>query len=85
MTDDKNFAILVHLWDDQLGRPVTRFLHMPVCNIGTANKLFNALDSTLEERKIPSCNVVGFESDTTVMMGKQLGTFSCQVKATRCV
>ena len=63
-------SILVCLWDDQLGRPVTRFLHMPVCNIGTADKLFNAIDSTLEERKILWCNVVGFESNTTnVMMG----------------
>ena len=51
MTDDKNFAILVDLWDDQLGRPVTRFLHMPVCNIGTANKLFNAIDSHLRREK----------------------------------
>ena len=74
--DDKNFAILVRLWDDQLGRPVTRFLHMPVCNIGTADKLFNAIDSTLDERKIPWCNVVGFESDTTVMMGKRNSVLS---------
>ena len=75
--DDKNFAILVRLWDDQLGKPATRFLHMPVCNIGTADKLFDAIDSTLEERKIPWSNVVGFESDTTnVMMGKHNSVLS---------
>lgn len=37
--DDKNFAILVRVWDDQLGKPATRFLDMPVCNIGTADNL----------------------------------------------
>ena len=44
---------------------------MPVCNIGTAEKLFGALDKALEERRIPWFNVIGFESDTTnVMIGK---------------
>lgn len=47
--NDKNFAILVCLWDDELGKPVTKFLHMPVCNIGTADKLFEAIDSALVE------------------------------------
>ena len=75
--DDKNFAILIRLWDDQLGKPATRFLHMPVCNTGTADKLFDAIDLTLEERKIPWSNVVGFESDTTnVMVGKHNSVLS---------
>ena len=38
-TEDKHLAILVSLWDDELCKPVTRFLDMPVCNIGTAAKL----------------------------------------------
>ena len=75
--DDKNFAILVRLWDDKLGKPVTRFLHMPVCNIGTADKLFEAIDSALVERNIPWANVVGFESDTAnVMIGKHNSVLS---------
>ena len=50
---------------------------MPVCNIGTADKLFDAIDSTLQERNIPWCNVVGFESDTTnVMVGKHNSVLS---------
>ena len=77
MTMMTNFAILVSLWDDQLGKPVTRFLHMSVCNIGTADKLFDAIDTTLVEKKIPWSNVVGFESDTTnVMMGKHNSVLS---------
>ena len=29
----KNIALLVRLWDEKLGKLVTRFLDMPVCNI----------------------------------------------------
>ena len=39
-TEDKHLAILVRLWDDELGKP---FLDMPVCNIGTAATLLNVL------------------------------------------
>ena len=63
--DDKNFAILVRLWDSKLGRPVSRFLDMPVCNIGNAEKLFEAIDTALADKDIPWSNAVGFESDTT--------------------
>ena len=76
--DDKNFAILIRLWDDLLGKPVTRFLDMPVCNIGTANILFEAIERALDERNIPWSNVVGFESDTAnVMIGKHNSVLSC--------
>lgn len=69
--DDKNFAILVRLWDDELGKPVTRFFDMPVCNIATAEKLFNHIDTALVSRSVPWANVVGFESDNAnVMMGR---------------
>lgn len=76
-TDDKNFAILVRLWDENVGKPVTRFLDRPICNIGTADKLFEAIDTALDERKIPWSNVVGFESDTAnVMVGKHNSVLS---------
>ena len=76
-TDDKHLAILVRLWDNDLGAPVTRFLNMPVCNIGTATKLFECIDTTLQERGIPWAHVVGFESDTTnAMVGKHNSVLS---------
>ena len=79
--DDKNFAILVRLWDDEQGRPVTRFLDMPVCNIGTAEKLFELIDASMTEKGLTWSNVVGFESDTTnVMVGKHNSVLS-RVKA----
>ena len=75
--EDKNFAILVHLWDDDLGNPLTRFLDMPVCNVGTAENLFGFIDIALGERGIAWSNVVGFESNTTnVMVGKHNSVLS---------
>lgn len=75
--EDKNFAILVRLWDENLRKPVTRFLDMPVCNIGTGEKLFDLIDESLKGRSIPWSNVVAFESDTTnVMIGKHNSVLS---------
>ena len=43
---------------------------MPVCNIATAEKLFDALDTVMDEHEISRDNVVGFASDTAnVMVG----------------
>ena len=44
-TDRHNFAILVRMWDDKLGKPMTRFLDMPICNAGNAASLFEQLDT----------------------------------------
>ena len=57
-SDDKNFAILIQMWDENLGKPMTRFLDMPVCNFGTGKKLFELIDKSLFERQIPWSNVV---------------------------
>ena len=79
--DEKNFAILVQFWDDEQRKPVTRFLDMPVCNIGTAEKLFELIDTSLTEKSLAWSNVVCLESDTTnVMVGKHNSVFS-RVKA----
>ena len=43
---------------------------MPVCNIATAEKMFEALDKVMEGHEIPWENVVGYASDTAnVMVG----------------
>ena len=59
--------------DEKLGKPMSRFLDMPVCNAGTAASLFEQLDAVLESKAIPWCNVVGFESDTANVMIYFLG------------
>ena len=75
--EDKNCAILVRLWDEKHSKPMTRFLDMPICNIGTADKLFEAIDCTMKERRIPWSHGVVFESATThAMLGKHNSVLS---------
>jgi hypothetical protein len=75
--DDKSLAILVRMWDNCQRKPVTRFLDMPVCNIATAEKLFECIDTVLVSSGIPWSNVVGLESDTcNVMMGRHNSVLS---------
>ena len=38
---------MVKYWDQELCKVVTQFLSMPVCNIGTAQALFDAIESEL--------------------------------------
>ena len=66
------FGIMAILWDDKLGKVITRFLDAPVCNIATGETLFRALAVLLEARGIPWTNVIGFASDSAiVMVGKR--------------
>ena len=50
--DKKYFAVLVRYWDSKVHHVATQFLAMPVCNIATAEKLFDALDTVMEEHEI---------------------------------
>ena len=51
--EKKYFGIMVRLWDDKLGKVITRFLDAPVCNIATRKTMFRALAVVLEARGIP--------------------------------
>jgi hypothetical protein len=42
---DKYLVILVRLFDEQLNMPTTHFLDMPVCNTGTAQNVFDAIQT----------------------------------------
>ena len=64
----------MRLLDSQLGEVRTRFLDMPVVNIGTATNLFQALKGSLAKNGLSFDNVVSFMSDTTnVMKGVRSG------------
>jgi hypothetical protein len=66
----KYFAVMVRVWEESRRQAVTRFLAMPVCNVSTAEALFNALKGELESNDIPWKNVIGYVSDTaSVMVG----------------
>jgi len=71
--DEKCVAILVRVFDSDIHRVTTKFLAMPICNIGTGENLFNCLQEVLTNRQ----NLVGFSSDNAnVMVGKKNSVLS---------
>ena len=65
---DKSCVILVRVLDPAVGYVRTRFIDMPVVNIGTAQNLFSALKLSLSNKGFDFSNVVAFMSDTTNVM-----------------
>uniref|UniRef100_H3AGU8 Uncharacterized protein n=1 Tax=Latimeria chalumnae TaxID=7897 RepID=H3AGU8_LATCH len=75
--DDKNFVILVRLYEEEEMAMKTRFLDMPTCNIGSAENLFNCLDESFRKRGISWNNVVAYNSDNaSVMKGRKNSVYS---------
>jgi hypothetical protein len=65
---DKSLAILVRYFTE---KSETRFLAMPVCNIGTAANIFEHLQQVFVDNNIPWSNLVSFMSDNcSVMTGR---------------
>ncbi|KAK2185027.1 hypothetical protein NP493_247g02049 [Ridgeia piscesae] len=68
----KTLAIVVKYFDEVRERANTGFLDMSICNIGTAQSIFDHLDATFEAKGIPWKNVVAFISDNcNTMVGKR--------------
>ena len=44
---EKGLVILVKVFDAKIDRAATRFLDIPICNIGTGENIFNAIDNCL--------------------------------------
>ena len=71
---DKSCIILVRLLDPELGNVCTRFLDMPVINIGNAQNIFRALRESLAKFGLDFSKAVSFMSDTaSVMKGCRSG------------
>lgn len=71
---NKSCIILVRVLDPDIGDIRTRFLDMPIVNVGTASYLFSALKSALERFGINFARAMAFMSDTTnVMKGGRSG------------
>ena len=71
---DKSSILLVRVLDTEVGDIRSRFLDMPVVNIGTARNLFNALKQSLEKFGLDFTKAISFMSDTTnVMKGARSG------------
>lgn len=71
---DKSCIILVKVLDSDVGDIQTRFLDMPIVNIGTAVNLFDALKLSLSNKCFDFDKCIAFMSDTTnVMKGSRSG------------
>ena len=71
---NKSCIILVRAFDSQTSKVHTRFLDMPVVNIGTAQNLFEALESSLSKHGLDLSKAMSFMSDTTnIMKGTRSG------------
>lgn len=71
---DKSCIILVRVFDSNVGDIQTRFLDMPVVNVGSARNLFDALKLSLSKNDLDFSKCLAFMSDTTnVMKGSRSG------------
>ena len=72
--NDKSCIMLVRVFDPEISEVCTRFLDMPVVNVGTAANIFSALKSSLQQFGVDFSKAVSFMSDTTsVMKGARSG------------
>ena len=65
---DMSCIILVRVLDPEMGDVCTRFLDIPVVNIGTAQNLFCALKKSLEKYNVDFTKAIAFMSDTANVM-----------------
>ncbi|XP_077056086.1 uncharacterized protein LOC143707244 [Siphateles boraxobius] len=64
----KEFVILTRLYDEATLQVSTRFLEMPICNVGNAENLYEKLSEALRKRGIPWDNLIAFNSDNASVM-----------------
>ena len=71
---NKSCIILIRIFDFDAGDVRTKFIDMPVVNIGTAVNLFNALKLFLIKKGLSFDNCIAFMSDNTnVIKGARSG------------
>ncbi|XP_053089559.1 uncharacterized protein LOC117597029 [Pangasianodon hypophthalmus] len=73
----KEFAVLTRIYDESNLEVTTKFLEMPICNVGNAENLYEKLSEALSKRGIPWENVIAFNSDNArVMKGRHNSVIS---------
>ncbi|XP_033744260.1 zinc finger BED domain-containing protein 5-like [Pecten maximus] len=71
---EKSLAVLVRYFTTEAN---TRFLAMPICNIGTGENIFKHLNEIFIENEIPWKNCISFMSDNcSVMTGRNNSVIS---------
>ena len=62
--ENKDFIILVRIFDKAQNEVKTRFLDMSICNHATGQNLSKCIESALHSRNIPWYNMIAFNTDT---------------------
>lgn len=65
--EEKNFVVLARLYNEDSCDVETRFIDMPICNIGTGQNLFDTITVSFSESNIPWQNVLAFSGNASVM------------------
>ena len=65
---DKSCIILVRYSDHEIGNISTKFLDMPVVNVGSAQNIFSALRESLQQHGLDFSKAVAFMLDTASIM-----------------
>ena len=77
LNSDKLLVILVRGYDEAILKVTTRFLDMPTCNVGTAEKIFGHVEDTVNSHQIPWANLLAYNSDNcSVMKGSRNSVLS---------
>ena len=61
---DKSCIILIRVFDQEVRNVCTRFLDMPVVNIGTARSIFQALSDSLKNNRLDFTKAIAFMSES---------------------
>ena len=83
--DNKTFALLVRVFDEEVCAVRSRFLDMPICNVGTVEKLFCAIQDSLTKRGILWQNMLAYNSDNASVMKGCHNSVLSQIKVNQAV
>ena len=69
--EQKLVPLTVRVFDPDLGKVVSRFLHMCLCSSGTAQAYFDKVEEVFTSKSIPWYNCIGFSvNSTSVNVGR---------------
>ena len=77
LNSEKLFVLLVRGYDEAILKVTTSFLDMPICNIGTGEKLYSHIEHQFVSHNIPWVNLLAYNSDNcSVMKGSKNSVLS---------
>ncbi|KAF7200794.1 transcript variant X1 [Nothobranchius furzeri] len=80
---DEEFVILTRLYDEATLQVATKFMEMPICNVGNAENLYEKLSEALRKRGIPWENLIAFASDNASVMKGRHNSVTSRLKTSQ--